>query len=121
MLSYHLMQVNSHIHKQTHNRELSSLTVSPRCITLSGMLGEVRLSRHSSMLGRRRACDVVFLPPEMVAEKIVCVTHLDLSGALIIRPLKSSLMLPRKSSTQEQILKHLHLTTVKNERVAFQT
>lgn len=73
------------------------------------------------MLGRRRACDVVFLPPEMVAEKIVCVTHLDLSGALIIRPLKSSLMLPRKSSTQEQILKHLHLTTVKNERVAFQT
>lgn len=103
------MQVNNHMHKQTHNTELSSLTVSPHCITLSGMQGEVRLSRRSSMLGHRRDCDVVFLSPEMVAEKIVCVTHLDLSVTLIISPLKSSLMLPRKSSKQLRILMHSQL------------
>ncbi|KAJ4931559.1 hypothetical protein JOQ06_025854, partial [Pogonophryne albipinna] len=45
-----------------------------------GCRGEVRLSRHSSTLGHGRDGDVVFLPPEMMAEKLFVWSEVTLAG-----------------------------------------
>ena len=59
--------------KQTHtgkHPELSSLTVSPRCITLSGMQegGSPQQAHYNAQSQERRRG--VFLPPERVAGKL---------------------------------------------------
>lgn len=77
-----LKQINKHWHTYP---ELSSLTVSPRCITLSGMQG----GRFASAGAAQRSATgetamlwgggfFLFLPPESGGGEIVCVVHLDL-------------------------------------------
>ncbi len=70
-------RTHTHTHTHTHT-EFSSLTVSPRCITLSGMQGggspqQAQLNARSQE--RRRCC--VFATRDGGRE-IVCVKHLDL-------------------------------------------
>lgn len=73
----HTHYINADKHTRTHP-ELSSLTVSPRCITLSGMQGggSPQQAQHNAQSQERLQC-CVFATRDGGRE-IVCVMHLDL-------------------------------------------